>query len=218
MRVRLAYKKNGQNVWYRVHNTFTMDERLDEEIDGGACEIITKTEDEIANFSLMTVTFEDRYDLRFIPFFAFDDVEKRAKDYYKHNVELIEPTRWLMGLTIDGLKVTQPIGTATKKTLYDVLIRVLKCFNTQSRTMKDGAYEPIGTRVFMVDIQTQDMLSSIVSPEFVWNPGTLLFEALQDMADVVNCIPRLTASEAVDRNDFIVAFDRVNDVTAEFEL
>ena len=217
MRVTLNYKKDGEIKRYSVSNMFTMDERLDEELDGGACVVVTVKEDEVANFSLMTISMEDEDTVRYIPFFAFSDIEKRAPQYYKHAVELIEPTRWLMGLTIDGLKVTQPI-TGTKKTLYDVLVRVLKCFNTQRRKRFAGVYEEVGTQLFKIDEQTKEMLKRVTSPEFEWNAGTLLFEVLQDMADVVNCIPRVTASGVATDDDLLVTFDKVNDVTAEFEV
>lgn len=211
MKVSLGIKKNGAYEWHNVSNTFTMDERLDEELDGGACEIITSTEDELANFTLVMMKLEDGTSTRYVPFFAFDDVEKRAKDYYKHAVELIEPTRWLMGLTVDGLKVTQPIGTATKKTLYDVLERVLKCFRT---TLSEKSNE----LAFNIDVSTKEMLEAVTSPEFEWSAGTLLYEVLQDIADVVNCMPRLTASTVATDTRLVLVFDKVNDIVMEHEL
>lgn len=211
MKVSLGIKKNGAYEWHNVSNTFTMDERLDEELDGGACEIMTSTEDELANFTLVMMKLEDGTTTRYVPFFAFDDVEKRAKDYYKHTVELIEPTRWLMGLTVDGLKVTQPIGTATKKTLYDVLVRVLKCYNTKQA-------DKAGQLIFTIDEGTKTVLEAVTSPEFEWSAGTLLYEVLQDIADVVNCMPRLTASTVATQERLVLVFDKVNDIAAEFEI
>ncbi len=208
MRVSLKVVKNGEEKAIPLYNSFVFDERIDEELDGGATETYTESKEALCEYDAAFVTLTDDSGSRTIPFFAFDDVSKRGKDYYNHNIELVEPTRWLMGLTIDGLAVTQPIDeTATKKTLFVVLERVLRCYTASGK-------KP----VFEIDAQTRAILSAVVSPEFRWKAQTLLFEVLQDIADVVDCIPRLTIAQVEKDLKFIVAFDKVNESAGKYSI
>ena len=201
-----------------LYNTFTMDERLDEELDGGAAISYTKGaggEEPLAEFTEMVVLLDDDDgSKRRIPFFGFDNIEMRnkAQAYYMHSFELVEPTRWLMGITCDGLAITQPIGDETKKTLYDTLARVLRCCNTQ----KKPASTTVAPMIFDIDEGIVPLLQAVISPEFKWQVQTLLFEILQDIGDVIDCIPRLT--ENTDGTFTLLTFDKVNDITAEYEL
>lgn len=196
---------------YTVSNTFTMDERLDEELDGGTVEVITTTDEKIANFELVFIRLSDSSKSVTLPFFAFDSATKRAGGYYKHTLDLIEPTRLLMGLTVDGLAVTQPIDPKkAKKTLYDVLYRLIVCRKAQEN-LNPMPYE------FLIDDATSTMLQSVTAPEFKWQEGTIFFEALQDIADVVNCIPRLTV-KGTGRKAFEITFDKINEVKGEYVL
>lgn len=218
MRVKLKINNNGTYEEVPLYNTFTMDERLDEELDSGAGETYLKSGEEIAEFTESIIVLDDGETTLETPFFAFDDVQKRAKDYYGHLLELVEPTRWLMGITIDGLKVTQPIDeTATKKTLLDTLKRVLTCFKT-FRYNEVWNYDEYILPMFQIDEETANMLSEIISPEFEWQSQTLLFEVLQDIADVVDCIPRLKNQTSSLPQFLTVKFDKINDIPQEFEL
>ena len=210
MRVSLTIKKDKATTTVPLHNTFTFDERLDEELDGGAAASLNAQEDMLAEFSESVAVLDDGHTTKRVPFYAFDDVQKRAPNYYLHTLELVEPTRVLMGITCDGLKITQPVGEGTtKKTLYDTLARVLRCYNTQ--TSPDALYGG-----FSIDPNIVPMLQAVVSPEFAWQAQTLLFEVLQDIADVVDCIPRLT--EDASGAFTMLTFDKVNETEHEFEI
>lgn len=55
-------------------------------------------------------------------------------------------------------------------------------------------------------------MKKLVSPEFYWDAGTSLWECLCDIANVINCIPRLIVNE--DKTAFsVITFDRVNEIT-----
>ena len=210
---------NGQGYEsVKLYNSFTFDERLDEELDGGFAQTLLSTDEEMREFTEAMVTLDDGETQKVVPFFLFDDVEKRANGYYRHALELLEPTRWLMGITIDGLKVTQPIDESkTKKTLLDVTNRVLRCFNT-FRWSEIHISSGLGMPLFRLDSETEKLLNGVISPEFEWQAQTLLFEVLQDIADVVDAIPRLTA-ESENATEFIrIHFDKINDITGEYEL
>lgn len=201
--------ENGEYTPVLLYNTFTMDERLDEELDGGLAQSYMQSEEEIAEFAEAIVTLYDGKTKKRIPFYAFDDVEKRANGYHRHMLELVEPTRWLMGITCDGLKITQPIDeNATKKTLYDTLERVLRCCNTKTTS------EAVG--LLTIDESIKPMLQAVVSPEFAWQAQTLLFEVLQDIADVVDCVPRVI--ESADGQLKTLTLVKINDEIGEYEI
>ena len=210
---------NTANGWKSVplYNTVTMDERFDEELDGGACETYLETEEGFPEFSEAILTATDGEKTITVPFFLFDDVEKRARGYHRHSLELVEPTRWLMGLLIDGLKVTQPIDGSKKKTLLEVINRVFRCFNAHRYEDVLSPYTgEIRSPIFELDEETEKLLSGVDSPEFEWQGETLLFEVLQDIADVVDSIPRLTVNLG---NQFVkIKFDQVNVSTGEYEI
>lgn len=207
MRVSLTIKKDKATTTVPLHNTFTFDERLDEELDGGAAAALNAQEDMLAEFSESVAVLDDGSTTKRVPFYAFDDVQKRAPNYYLHTLELVEPTRVLMGITCDGLKITQPIGEgATKKTLYDALVHILLC----CKTVEDEEL------MFSIDPNIVPMLQAVVTPEFAWQAQTLLFEVLQDIADVVDCIPRLT--EDASGAFTMLTFDKVNETEHEFEI
>ena len=218
MKAELKIKKDGTWTAVKLHNTLTFDQRLDEELDGGAAVALNDNSEEMAEFSEAVLTLTDETGKLEIPFYAFDDVQKRANGYYLHSLELVEPTRLLMGITIDGLKITQPIDEgAQKKTLLDVAKRVLCCYKSfDGYAINKDENGALILPLFKLDENVEDLLSSVISPEFEWQAQTLLFEVLQDIADVINCIPRLT----VDGNgEFLtITFDKVNDVPAEYEL
>ena len=218
MKVELKASNGTEYESVKLYNSFTFDERLDEELDGGFAETLLSTDEEMREFTEAMVTLDDGETQKVVPFFLFDDVEKRANGYYRHALELLEPTRWLMGITIDGLKVTQPIDESkTKKTLLDVTNRVLRCFNT-FRWSEIHISSGLGMPLFRLDSETQALLNGVISPEFEWQAQTLLFEVLQDIADVVDAIPRLTA-ESENATEFIcIHFDKINDIAGEYEL
>ena len=214
MKAELKIKKDGVFSAVKLHNTLTFDQRLDEELDGGSAAAFNSDSEEMAEFTEAMLTLVDNTGELTVPFYAFDDVQKRANNYYLHLFELIEPTRLLMGITIDGLKVTQPLS-GTKKTLLAVAQRVLRCYKTHlySEVVQGGV---AGYPSFKLDDNITDLLSAVVSPEFDWQAETLLFEVLQDIGDVINCIPRLTTDA---NGDFsVITFDKVNDTPAEYEL
>ena len=140
----------------------------------------------------------------------FDSVEEREEKYFIHNLLLIEPTRRLMGILIDGMKVTQPIDGNTKKTLYNIVERLLKVC---SMLGENDAPEFSLTS----DDKILSLLQNTESPEFAWEAETQLWECLKDIGDVINCIPRLTFN--LNKTAFnVVTFDAVNKVTGEREL
>ena len=121
---------------------------------------------------------------------------------YQHGVSLIEPSKLLQGVLIDGFKVTQPEDTADRLSLLAVLQRLLA---VTPLTASGGA--PLYTVTTDTDVVA--VLTETISPQFEWNTQTTLWECLCDIGAVIDCIPRLTIS--ADGNTFsVITFDFVD--------
>lgn len=197
-----------------VYNRCSFDERLDEQLDSGSVQTINDSDVEYDDYSLYRVEITDEDgQTKSNSYFGFDTVEKRSDGYFIHTIELVEPTRIIMGFTIDGCKVTQPIEEE-KRTLYDVV------FSTKGGLISKAKLESVSDREWYLLDGDGDMIEkmkSIPSPEFHWECGTLLWECLVDVGNVVNCIPRVRFVATNTRRCFI-EFDPINEVTAEYEL
>lgn len=200
----------------KAYNTAVEDERLDEQLDSGSVQIISESIDALADYSMFKVIRADNnLGERETFYYGFDTVEKRMGDYYIHSIELVEPTRVLMGTFIDGRAVVQPINSTKHKLSY-VLSHLLetaslvtfserKEFRLASR--EDSAY----------DEKVNTLLGNTESPEFYWQAQTSLWECLCDIGNVINCIPRLTANSAQTKFDTIY-FESINDITETYEI
>lgn len=169
-----------------------------------------------------------KYFAKIFDYFLFSSLKKINRGLAIMNVEMVELTRWLMGCVIGGKSVTQPI-TGTKKTLLDVcnsLLRVEQLINLPNSDLDDA---PNKTQRFLLDPKVESLLESVESPEFHWQAGTLLWECLMDIGNVINCIPRLyldlrlQASTEIETEEdwsarFRIAFDKVNEITEEIEI
>ena len=193
----------------RVYNSVEFDERRDEQFDTGSVQAITDSVEAFADFSIVKITQSDGVTDNISYFAAFDTVEKRGAGYYIHSIELVEPTRLLMGTLIDDRKVTQPIEGSgqEKKTLLDVTQGLLNTIEL----IEAGATP----RIQLAEGIKAD-LNAVISPEFHWEAETSLWECLCDVANVINTVPRLLYSE--DTDSFLLTFDMINEVTGVYEL
>jgi hypothetical protein len=204
--------KNSTGSWgdAKLYNSATFDERLDEQLDTGSIQLITNSESVPFNdfCSIKVVITDNNGSPKTMYFCGSDTVEKRGAGYYIHTLELVEPTRLLMGIIIEGRKVTQAISSE-KKSLYRVLLGLLNTFETKEK----GAQSKF--RIAVSD-KVGNLLRGTISPEFHWESGTLLWECLLDIGNVINAIPRL---EADNNGDFVnLSFDLINEETKEYEF
>ena len=203
------YIKDSENwVWTElpVYNRVEFDERLDEQLDSGSVQTITDGDEAFEDYSLYKLVTSDGETEKEEYLFGFDTVEKRGDKYFIHTIELVELTRILMGIPIDGMSVTQPL-TGTKSTIKDVAKGLCRYGVTYiSGERRKIRYEA-----------TSDVEESTISPEFTWECGTLLWECLCDVGNVINCIPRVVLGQN-STVPYVVKFDKVNEVTAEYEL
>ena len=96
-----------------------------------------------------------------------------------------------------------------KKTLKTVLLEFLRTYRLQS-TAEEVPFE------LSLDGDLETLFAQI-SPEFHWEGQTLMWEVLCDIGNVVDCIPRLTIN-ADETAYTVITFDKINDITAEYEL
>lgn len=203
---------NGKN--YYVMNTVDFSERLDEEMDSGSIQIKKTEKDPFPDYTLVKLILSDGESERSFDFYSFDNVEQRRSDYYVHTLELVELSRLLMGTMIDGRAVTQPLEDSgePKKTLKEVVTELLKTARLIKYDVENKM--PIGSKFFL-DPNQWAFLETVVSPEFHWSGGTLLWECLCDVGNVINCVPRLLIGN---EGKLYVTFDKINDITGEYEI
>lgn len=205
--------ENGSFVEQKVYNGADFFDRLNVELDTGTIQIINGRKKAFEDYSIARIVLEDsEQSEKTLDFYAFDTVEERGVNYYIHNLELVEPTRRLMGILIDGRKVTQPTtdDTTPRKTLYDVSAELLKVALLQDSDTAD--------MLFTIAEQSKELLSAVISPEFHWEAETSLWECLCDIANVINCIPRLVTPSENPLDISEILFVPVNDVIGEYEL
>ena len=168
-------------------------ERLSEEFDSGT----------VTYYSTQSTVNPplDGYELtvgtRTFDFIGTEEVAKVKNGLYKHTVYLTEPTKLLEGTLIDGFAVTQPETNENRKTLYDVIERLLAV------NPFDGSIYTITTEQSVVNA-----LLGAISPEFRWNTQTTLYECLMEVGAVINAIPRLLKDSAGEFT--VVSFDFIN--------
>lgn len=201
---------------YPVFNAMSFSERRDEEMDSGSVQILCTRKEPFPDYTFVKMTISDGENKKVYDFYAFDNVEQRRSDYFVHTLELVELSRLLMGVLIDGKTVTQPIeGTnEKKKNLYEVLDDVLSAASLLKSNADNSSvgkrFSPYASASFKAELERID------SPEFHWSAGTLLWECLCDIGKVIDSIPRLLAPNG--ETDLRVTFDKINDVTGEYSL
>lgn len=201
---------------YPIFNRITADFRLDEQLDTGSVMTLTDSAEPIPPMTHALLQIFDTpttiKNILYFPAYCFDTVEVRGQGYYVHNLTLVEPTRLLMGILIDGMKVTQPQDGTAKDSLYTVADRLLRV----CRLTKGGVPQKFW---LTDDEEIVTLLKNNDSPEFAWEAETQLWECLKDIGSVINCMPRLTAEHSTASFTFdTIVFDKINDVIEEREL
>lgn len=177
-------------------------ERLSEEFDSGT--VTYYSTQSTANPPLdgyeltITETQGSTTSTRTFDFIGTEEVAKVKNGLYKHTVYLTEPTKLLEGTLIDGFAVTQPETEENRKTLYDVIERLLAV------NPFDGSIYTITT-----DQTVVTALLGAISPEFRWNTQTTLYECLMEAGAVINAIPRLLKNSVGEFT--VVSFDFINE-------
>ena len=168
--------------------------RLSEEFDNGTVTYYSTSGEMNAPIDKYEIIVSQKtYD-----FIGTEEVAKVKNGLYKHVVYLTEPTKLLEGVLIDGFAVSQPKAENLRKTLYDVVTRLLAV------TPFDESIYTLTTQAAIVGV-----LQATISPEFRFNTQTTLFECLMEVGAVINAFPRLTKDG---NGEFtVVTFDFINE-------
>lgn len=227
-----VYKKDeqtGEMSWQLRKGVYPafLNKRLDEELDSGVITFYTKTPELLPPLTMVKVELNDQnwdeendtdYNTDKRYYLGNDSYVKVNSRLYEHTFNLVEPTKLLEGVKIDGRWISQPEDEAQRKSLYDVLKELLAV--TPLRTTQEAASEMAGTRkapyVVTDDAAVVAALQGVKSPEFRWDSQTTLWECLNDIAAMIDAIPRLTANAAETAFDTIT-FDFVNETNRVVE-
>lgn len=188
-------------------------EQLSTELDNGTARYL-KTEADakgiVAPLEGYAVTVDDvTFDFVGIDSRALLRRETEQTGIYTHEVALVETSKILQGVMIDGFAVSQPEDLSQRESLQDVVNRLL------ATTPFDYARTTLKPFTLTTDADVTQALSEVVSPEFKWNTQTTLWECLVRIGAVVDAVPRLVA----DANGMytVVTFEFVNDYDSEVE-
>lgn len=210
MQITLEYV-NDNGSWTPLTNAIypiQFSERLDRELDGGVFN--TLGDDRKRAYTMVRIKVGDNEEnTRTFDFYANSSNEWNAIGKKQNCLRLVEPTKELQGIFLDGLAVVQPIN-GTQKTLLDVVNRLLAV-----TPLKQVGEQP--KYRLTTDAKVLSILSSRISPEFQWSSQTSLFEALMDIGNCIDAIPRLNFGTEYGYNGRIVTFDLVGEERERIE-
>lgn len=201
---------NGEEQELQTLCPINITQELSTELDSGTASFIQsgmKLNKPFSAYAVQSV-HNDGSGAEFLAIFHFVGIDKAAllrskvgnnKALSKHTVELVEPSKLLEGILIDGFGVTQPEDLSTGTTLDSVVRRLLSVANLDRDVFH-----------LTTDEEVLNALSR-VSPEFKWNPQTTLWECLEQAGAVIDAIPRLIDTNTFGFNYTTVTFDFINE-------
>ena len=215
------------NSWHELNN-FTygkafypveVSEKLSEELDSGELKFYTDSRHNDGKemlypqktmFSIEIDTGTDR--ARKFYFYGTDTAEKLNPYLWKHRVLLVEPTKDLEGVILDGLGFAQPEDNSKRMTLYDIVQRLLACtpLRIQGQPQKYTLISESEAPEIIAILKAQTIEEKLL-PEFFWSSQTTLKEALCDIGAYCNLYPRLTLNPTTNAYT-VITFDEVNKV------
>lgn len=196
-------KNNGKMQDIHVYNRYSFSERIDGILSSGTFQNVSDINSTpYRHMSSISFKLTDGETEISTCGYSYDTMSVIKKnELYQHDIAFVEASKALQGVQIDGMSVVQPLEKSERKTLYDVLLRLIR----NMRLRRVGEEEP-----YIIDPAVVPMLSAVKSPQFQWESKNLFWECLRDIGSVVNSIPKLLKDE----NDRyrVISFLPVNDV------
>ena len=195
-------KNNGKMQDIHVYNRYSFSERIDGILSSGTFQNISDSTTPYRHMSSISFKLTDGETEISTCGYSYDTMTVIKKnELYQHDIAFVEASKALQGVQIDGMSVVQPLEKSERKTLYDVLLRLIR----NMRLRRVGEEDP-----YIIDPAVVPMLSAVKSPQFQWESKNLFWECLRDIGSVVNSIPKLLQDE----NDRyrVISFLPVNDV------
>lgn len=194
--------------------------KQDREFDTGTATYKSYADDsgdvEMPPFSMYRLTLTDGTDTLVNTFCGVESKAKTrnaqtngTKALYTHNVSMIEGSKLLQGVLLDGFGVAQPETEADRTTLFFEVNRLLAV--TPTRLVGEQQAYTLTT-----DSEIVNILNGTKAPQFRWSNQTTLWEALIDIGAVIDCIPQLELNSAGTAFN-VVTFVPVNSVGNEYE-
>lgn len=194
---------------------------LGEELDSGFMVLWLKNKENLPIMSYVEYTISDDSGSITRKFYIGRDDTNRLsknKNYYEHNIELIELTKKLEKHLSGTICFTQPteIGKSNYN-LLDCLLRIIRIFplgidkDSEFNKSENLKYYPIPDNSILkgVNVDLADYLKGIEAPQFVFTNPTLR-EAIDGVLKYVNAVAKLN----VDYNHPIYYY--YNEIGAEF--
>lgn len=176
---------------------------LNEELDNGFMSLILKNKEPLPIMSYIVYEIYDgNHKLKREFCISNDDVTRNSKNknYYTHNIELIELTKILEKQYSGTLCFTPSIERGeTRYYLSDCIDRILKVFEPVTDLIGIDVYNNLNNEITnsllnirykLINSDLHKLLSSIPAPQFVFNNPTLR-EALDGVLKYVNAVARL---------------------------
>lgn len=196
-------KNNGKMQDIHVYNRYSFSERIDGILSSGTFQNVSDSNSmPYRHMSSISFKLTDGETEISTCGYSYDTMSVIKKnELYQHDIAFVEASKALQGVQIDGMSVVQPLEKSERKTLYDVLLRLIR----NMRLRRVGEEEP-----YIIDPAVVPMLSAVKSPQFQWESKNLFWECLRDIGSVVNSIPKLLQDE----NDRyrVISFLPVNEV------
>lgn len=195
-----------------VQQPITLTQRLDRELDSGSFDYLkydVNCSDSIdAPLSNYRVTLSDGEnepvtvdfigtDSRTLLRGKFGDGNTRdTAPLFRHSVMLTEPTKLLEGMLIDGFAVTQPEDQSERKSLRDVIVKLLKVASVGRLSKGTSKSEQshvvavsnlLGLREGYIDINTEETNGAV---------GYVQITNLQSNATIINSSVSITGSNS----------------------
>jgi len=188
-------------------------EKLDRELDEGFVSIAhTDRKEQFPMFSTIDI-LEDNV-LIFSGRVSGDmvDLSSFSSELYNHKLTIIEHTKLLEKYLVNGKTFTQPVGDVGVPlyTLFDV-VDILRTTALFEKKGLETVFAP-----FTIPQEVEDELDAIVAPEFSFKDVTLR-QALDEVANVVDSITRLTRDNEIVFDKFNELNQQINFVTENYK-
>lgn len=200
---KVKIKNKGKMQDIHVYNRYSFSERIDGILSSGTFQNISDSNStpyrHMSSISFKLTDGETEISTYGYSYDTMSVIKKN--ELYQHDIAFVEASKALQGVQIDGMSVVQPLEKSERKTLYDVLLRLIR----NMRLRRVGEEAP-----YIIDPAVVPMLSAVKSPQFQWESKNLFWECLRDIGSVVNSIPKLLQDE--NERFRVISFLPVNDV------
>jgi len=196
IQVSLDLYLDGEWKNFHVYNQVKFDDRKDGQLRSGMCFIRTETKTRFKPMRKARLNVMENGEIvKQISYFAYFKSQKIDREWWMHEVTLIDPAKRVQGEMINGLRVVQ--NSDYSITLYSTFQRL--CNTTPLRLVsQENVYN------CTTDERIVSLMKKIRSPEYAWSCRTLFWECLKEIGmDMGAYFPTV---EWDDNGKYIISF------------